>query len=57
MTWTNRDAAPHPATAEDGSFDSGRLDNGDSFSHTFDRPGTYDVYLFQADMKGTVVVT
>ena len=57
MTWTNRDATPHPATAEVGSFDSGGLDNGDSFSQTFDRPGTYDVYPFQANMKGSVVVT
>ena len=38
VTWTNQDAAPHTATADDKSFDTGRLDQGKSASVTFDKP-------------------
>jgi plastocyanin len=58
VTWTNEDWAPHTATAEDGSFDSGRLDQGDSFEHTFDEPGTFAYHCsFHPGMVGSVVVT
>ncbi|MCC6315172.1 MAG: ScyD/ScyE family protein [Thermomicrobiales bacterium] len=57
VTWTNADTAPHTATAKDTSFDSGNLDPGDSFAHTFADPGTYDyVCSYHAGMKGTIVV-
>ena len=29
VTWTNSDDAPHTATADDSSFDTGDLDKGD----------------------------
>jgi plastocyanin len=58
VTWTNQDAAPHTATADDKSFDTGRLDQGKSGSVTFDKPGTYTyTCTFHPNMKGTVVVT
>jgi plastocyanin len=58
VTWTNEDWAPHTATAEDGSFDSGRLDQGDSFEQTFDEPGTFAYHCsFHPGMVGSVVVT
>ncbi len=58
VTWTNRDAAPHTATAEDGSFDTGRLDQGQAGTAAFDRPGTYAyVCSFHPNMPGTVEVT
>lgn len=58
VTWTNRDDAPHTATADDGSFGSGRLDDGGSFSFTFDIPGTYPYHCdFHPQMMGTIVVT
>ncbi|HEX2281895.1 MAG TPA: cupredoxin family copper-binding protein, partial [Thermomicrobiales bacterium] len=58
VTWTNEDWAPHTATAEDGSFDSGRLDQGASFEHTFDEPGTFAYFCsFHPGMMGSVVVT
>jgi plastocyanin len=58
VTWTNQDAAPHTATADDKSFDTGRLDQGQSGSFTFDTPGTYTyTCTFHPNMKGTVVVT
>jgi plastocyanin len=58
VTWTNQDSAPHTATADDGSFDTGRLDQGQRGSVTFDQPGTYTyICTFHPNMKGTVVVT
>ena len=61
VTWTNRDSAPHTATATDdaqrGSFDTKVIDKGKSASVTFTKPGTYayhcDLHPF---MHGTVVV-
>jgi plastocyanin len=41
VTWTNKDSAPHTVTAADGSFDSGSLAQGASFSFTFQKAGTY----------------
>jgi hypothetical protein len=40
VTWVNRGKAPHTVTADDGSFDSGKLQPGQSFSHKFQNPGT-----------------
>jgi plastocyanin len=42
VTWTNEDSTMHTATAVDGSFDSGYLDQGESFSFTFEAPGEYE---------------
>ena len=41
VTWTNNDPVPHTATASDGSFDSGNLNPGQSFSFTFATPGSF----------------
>ena len=58
VTWTNMDSAPHTATAEDGSFDSGELGQGESFSFTFEEPGEYPyICTFHPNMTGTVIVT
>ena len=32
VTWTNKDIAPHTATADDGSFDAGTINPGSSAS-------------------------
>src|SRR4051812_8136616 len=34
VTWTNAGSRPHRVTADEGSFDSGRLDPGEQFSQT-----------------------
>ena len=57
VTWTNSDDAPHTATADDSSFDTGDLDQGDSKAITFDEPGEFTYYCrFHPFMKATVEV-
>lgn len=41
VTWTNRDTVPHSVTFDNGMKDSGLLYQGQSFSYTFNTPGTY----------------
>ena len=56
VTWTNRDSAPHTATAK-GQWDTGTLDKGDSATLTFDQPGTYSyICTIHPSMKGTLTV-
>lgn len=57
VTWTNMDTAGHTVTADDGSWTSDNLANGATYSHTFDKPGTYTYHCnFHSGMKGTIVV-
>jgi plastocyanin len=57
VTWTNTGDRPHTITADDGSFDSGRLDPGEQFSFTFNEPGTFTyVCGFHPEMQGSVMV-
>ena len=57
VTWTNSDTVPHTATATDRTFDSSILDPGKSYSHTFEKAGTFDYScLVHPQMKGTIVV-
>lgn len=57
VRWTNEDSAPHTAMARDGSFDTGRLDAGESGAVTFDRAGTFEyICEFHPWMEGRVVV-
>ena len=56
VTWTNTEE-PHTVTARDGSFDSGRIPQDESFTHTFDTAGTFDYFCqVHPAMEGTVVV-
>jgi plastocyanin len=58
VRWTNRDTAPHTATSSAKAFDSGRLDKGQSFEHTFTEPGTFEyVCAFHPNMLGRIIVT
>jgi|SRR5690348_4311621 len=57
VKWTNNDGVTHTVTADDGSFDSGSLTNGASFSHTFSTAGTYTYHCsIHTTMTGTVTV-
>jgi plastocyanin len=57
VTWTNFDGEPHLVVSIDGIFRSPALDQNNSFSFKFDKPGTYK-YLctIHPQMKGTITV-
>ena len=56
VTFTNEDAAPHTATASDGSFDTGRLSRGQSATVTIESAGTFAyICTIHPAMKGTIV--
>lgn len=57
VTWLNQDSAPHTATADDGSFDTGTLEEGKLKSETFKEPGTYAYHCtIHPSMHGTLEV-
>jgi plastocyanin len=65
VVWTNTGQAPHSVTADGGSFDSspncptsGCLENGDTYSHTFNSAGSFSYFcrVHGQSMSGTVVV-
>ncbi|MGA9635114.1 MAG: cupredoxin family copper-binding protein [Solirubrobacterales bacterium] len=57
VTWRNSGQAPHNATANDGSFKTPDLGNGQSASHTFSQPGTFSyICTIHPNMHGTVRV-
>jgi plastocyanin len=56
VTWTNNDSSPHTATGS--AFDSGNLNNGQSFTKKFTTAGTFTyVCSYHSNMTGTVKVT
>jgi LPXTG-motif cell wall-anchored protein len=58
VTWSNNGQSAHTVTGS--AFNSGNLNPGQSFSHTFTAPGTYAYhcqYHVQLGMVGTVIVT
>jgi plastocyanin len=63
VTWTNDDSTPHTVTSgqdskPDGKFDSGILDQGKSFSFTFEQAGEYPYFCtLHPNMVGTVSVS
>jgi plastocyanin len=57
VIWQNEDSEPHTATAEDGSFDTGTLEEGKLKSESFKEPGTYPyICSIHPEMRGTVEV-
>src|SRR5215203_3823787 len=58
VMWVNNGQAPHTSTADDGTWDSGTLQPGKSFSFTFDQAGTYTYHCsIHPDMTGTITVS
>jgi plastocyanin len=57
--WTNNDNSIHTVTSTTaGLFDSGNLNAGQSWTYTFQTPGTYQYRcIYHAWMAGTVIVT
>jgi len=63
VVWTHTGQKPHTVTADGGSFDSAKLENGASFKQTFAKAGTF-AYFCQfhggkgsEGMAGAIVVT
>jgi plastocyanin len=61
VTWTNNDSAPHTVTStgapSSGSFDSGSIAPGQTWTHTFTTAGTYHYTCsYHSWMKGTIIV-
>jgi plastocyanin len=59
VTWTNNDDVAHTVTADSGNaFDSGNMNKGKTFSHTFDTAGTFAYHcMYHSNMHGKVTVT
>jgi plastocyanin len=57
VIWQNQDTAPHTATADDGSFDTGVIEKGKLGSATFKEAGTFTYFCeIHPTMHGTVEV-
>ena len=57
VTWTNNDTVAHTVTADDGLFDSGVLEPGQSYSTWLGGSGTVTYHCeIHPDMKGSIVV-
>ena len=57
VIWQNEDTAPHTATADDGSFDTGTIEKGKLGSATFKEAGTFTYFCeIHPTMHGTVEV-
>ena len=58
VEWTNDDLTPHTVTSQGaGDLNSGSIDAGTSWRHTFTQAGSFQYYCaFHPEMKGRVVV-
>ena len=57
VTWKNEDGVAHTVEANDGSFTSDNLEQGDTVSLTFDKPGRFEYFCGpHPSMKGAVIV-
>jgi plastocyanin len=57
VTWTNADDRDHSVEAKDGSFSSGNLRSGSSFTHRFEKAGKFSYGCsYHPRMKGAVDV-
>lgn len=58
VQWVNNDSFAHTVQANDDSFESETLDEGDVFEFTFDEAGTFDYICgIHPSMTGMIVVT
>jgi plastocyanin len=56
VTWVNNDDTVHTSTSDSGLWDSGIIQIGSSFSHTFSTAGTFPYHCNVHPMTGTIVV-
>ena len=59
VKWVNDDSYAHTVTANDGTFDSGNIAGGASFSYTANTPGTFSYHctIHGTAMSGTLIVS
>jgi plastocyanin len=58
ITWTNKDAITHTVTSDSGTFDSGNVTPGSTFSFMFAKEGTFTYHCkIHPSMVATVVVS
>lgn len=58
ITWVNRDIAPHTATGDDGTWDTGTLSKGESTSIVVEVDMEAGYFCrFHPNMKGSVAIT
>jgi plastocyanin len=57
VTWIQMDSVQHTITSDDGAFESSPLAKGESWSFTFNTPGTYTYHCSpHPGMKGEIIV-
>ena len=57
VMWLNQDDEPHTIVSDTGLFRSGGIDTNESFTYTFEKPGTYHFACsIHPRMVGTIVV-
>jgi plastocyanin len=57
ITWTNKDAAAHTVTSDNGLFDSGSMSTNQVYTHQFTTAGTFLYHCtFHANMTAKVIV-
>jgi plastocyanin len=57
VLWKNEDSAAHTATSLTGLWDSGNLDQGQSYTFKFTKAGSYDyVCNYHPNMRATITV-
>lgn len=58
VQWTNNMGFPHTVTADDGSFDSGPIGPGQTFTQTFTAAGSVGYHCdIHPQMTGTITVS
>lgn len=58
VVFINQDSAPHTATADNGSFDTGNLGRGAQATLTFNAPGTFSYFCaIHPMMKGSITIS
>ncbi|MCZ3364319.1 MULTISPECIES: cupredoxin domain-containing protein [Methanobacterium] len=57
VRWTSHDNAPHKIVSDTGNFESPDLNNGDTFTYTFDKKGEFNYHdELDSSIKGKVIV-
>ncbi len=56
VRWTNNDQLVHTITADDGSWDSGPIEPGKTWTHTFTQPGEFAFHCTPHPFMNAVVV-